>query len=52
MGELGTLGIVLLIAAAAGAIGIEFGIFILAPRLTRLLDRTDRDDEEPGDRAD
>jgi hypothetical protein len=37
--------IVLLIAAAAGTVGVAFGIFFLAPRISRLLDRQD---EEPG----
>jgi hypothetical protein len=43
---------ILVIAAFAVAIGIGFGI-VVAPRIGRLLDRADRDeDEEPGDRAD
>jgi hypothetical protein len=37
---------VIVIAAIAGAIGIGFGIFFLAPRLSRLAERTD---EEPRD---
>ena len=48
------LGIVVLlaIAAVAVAIGIGFGI-VVAPRLGRLFDRADADDdEEPRDRAD
>jgi hypothetical protein len=40
---------VLLIAAVAGILGIALGIFFLAPRLSRLLDRND---EEPGGRDD
>ena len=47
------LGIVLVvvIAAVALAIGLGFGI-VIAPRLGRLFDRVDADDEEPGDRPD
>ena len=41
--------IVLGIAALAGGIGIAFGIFFLAPRISRLIDRND---EEPGARDD
>lgn len=43
--------IVLLIAGVAVAVGLGLGI-VVAPRIVRLLDRMDRDDEEPGDRAD
>jgi Na+/H+-dicarboxylate symporter len=50
-GLVGVLFIVV-IAAFATAIGIGFGI-VVAPRIGRLLDRADTDDdEEPGDRAD
>ena len=46
------IGLVLVIAAVALAIGVGFGI-VIAPRLGRLFERLDRDDdEEPGDRAD
>ena len=49
---LGAIALVLLIAAVAVAIGIGFGI-VIAPRLGRLADRADGDDdEEPRDRAD
>ena len=41
--------VVLLIAAVAATVGIAFGIFFLAPRISRLLDRQD---EEPGARDD
>jgi len=41
--------IVLGIAAVAGIVGIAFGIFFLAPRISRLIDRSD---EEPGARDD
>jgi len=37
--------VVLMIAAVAGTVGVTLGIFFLAPRITRLLDRND---EEPG----
>ncbi len=43
--------VVLLIAAGAVAIGLGLGI-VVAPRIGRLLDRADADDEEPGDRTD
>jgi hypothetical protein len=46
-----SLVLVLAIALIAGAGGVAFGIFVLAPRIARLLDRTE-DDEEPGDRTD
>lgn len=42
--------LVLVIAAIATVGGIWFGIVILAPRMTRLLDRTDSKEEEQGDR--
>lgn len=38
------------IAAIAAVIGVGFGIVILAPRIGRMLDRSETDDEEPGDR--
>jgi hypothetical protein len=41
--------IVLGIAAVAGTVGIAFGIVFLAPRISRLIDRSD---EEPGARDD
>ena len=37
--------LLVLIAAVAGTLGVTFGIFFLAPRITRFLDRRD---EEPG----
>jgi len=48
----GDLVIVPLIAAVAAVIGVAFGIFLLAPRISRMLDRAETDDEEPGDRND
>jgi hypothetical protein len=42
--------LVLLIGAIAAVAGVGFGIVILAPRIGRMLDRADIDDEEPGDR--
>ena len=45
------IAIVLLIAAVAMAVGLGLGI-VVAPRIVRLLDRADTDDEEPGDRTD
>ena len=44
--------IVLLIGGVAVAAGLGLGIVVVAPRIGRLLDRMDRDDEEPGDRVD
>jgi hypothetical protein len=41
--------VVLAIAAVAGGLGIAFGILVLAPRISRALDRSD---EEPGGRDD
>jgi hypothetical protein len=38
---------VLLVAAVAGILGVALGIFFLAPRIARLVDRSD---EEPGGR--
>jgi Sec-independent protein secretion pathway component TatC len=35
----------LIIALVAGTVGVALGIFFLAPRITRFLDRND---EEPG----
>lgn len=46
---MGELLIVLAIALVAGFIGVGFGIFYVAPRISRL---ADRDDEDPGDRDD
>jgi hypothetical protein len=42
--------ILLVVGAVAAVVGVGFGIVILAPRIGRLLDRADTDDEEPGDR--
>jgi hypothetical protein len=44
------IGLVLLIAVIATVAGIGFGIVIVAPRIGRMLDRAESDDEEPGDR--
>lgn len=46
------IGLVLIIAAVAAVVGVAFGIFLLAPRIGRMLDRAEADDEEPGDRPD
>jgi hypothetical protein len=50
--NLAGIGIVLIVGVLAAVIGIAFGIVILAPRITRLLDRPGPDDEEPVDRPD
>ena len=42
---MGDLVVVLVIVAVVGIVGVAFGIFFLAPRISRL---TDRNDEEPG----
>ena len=44
--------LVLIVAAVATVVGVAFGIFLLAPRIGRMLDRAEADDEEPGDRPD
>jgi hypothetical protein len=44
--------VVLAIAALATVGGIWFGIVVVAPRMTRLLDRPESTEEEPGDRPD
>ena len=43
--------LVLLIGAVAVAVGLGLGI-VVAPRIGRMLDRADPDDEEPGGRTD
>ncbi len=48
---MGDLVLVLLLGAAAAVIGVAFGIFLIAPRIRRALDRAEPD-EEPGDRLD
>ena len=42
--------LVLVIAAITTVGGVWLGIVVLAPRITRLLDRPESSDEEPGDR--
>jgi ABC-type enterobactin transport system permease subunit len=46
--------IVLLIALVTTVVGVWFGIVLIAPRISRALDRADanQSDEEPGDRPD
>jgi hypothetical protein len=43
---------VLAIAAVATVGGIWFGIVVIAPRMSRVLDRPESPEEEPGDRPD
>ena len=43
--------IVLAIAAIAAVVGVGLGIVLIAPRISRALDRADQD-EDPGDRPD
>jgi ABC-type enterobactin transport system permease subunit len=52
MDDLTGVGLVLIVAAAAAVGGVAFGIFLLAPRIGRVLDRAETDDEEPGDQPD
>ena len=47
--EVTDLVVFLVIVAVAGTVGIAFGIFFLAPRISRLIDHSD---EEPGARDD
>ena len=42
--------VVVLIAGAAAVGGLWLGIVLIAPRLSRALDRAAEDDEESGDR--
>jgi len=44
--------VVLAIAAIATVGGVWLGIVVLAPRITRVLDRPESTEEEPGDRPD
>jgi hypothetical protein len=46
----GDVWIVLVIAAVAAVIGVGAGIVLIAPRISRALDRAETHDEEPGDR--
>ncbi len=43
--------LVFAIAAIAAVVGIRLGIVLIAPRISRALDRADQD-EDPGDRPD
>lgn len=42
--DLAELVLFVALALVAGALGVGFGIFFLAPRLSRLADRDDEDD--------
>ena len=46
---MGDLLLFLLVAGVAGVLSVGFGIVFLAPRIARMLDRPDAD-EESGDR--
>ena len=46
----GDLVILLVVAAVAAVVGVWFGIVLIAPRISRALDRAETDHEEPGDR--
>jgi hypothetical protein len=49
---IGELVFVIVAAGIAAVVGVSFGIFLIAPRISRMLDRAEADDEEPGDRHD
>lgn len=42
--------LMLLIAVIAAVIGVRLGIVLIAPRISRALDRAETDEKEPGDR--
>ena len=46
----GQVVVLLVIAAIAAGIGVWAGIVLIAPRISRALDRAETHDEEPGDR--
>ena len=46
---IGEIVAIVVIAAIAGALGIGFGIFFLAPRLSRLAERTDEESRDGDD---
>ncbi|HET7030742.1 MAG TPA: hypothetical protein VFI34_09540 [Candidatus Limnocylindrales bacterium] len=46
MSQLGDLGILIAIAVVAAVVGVGFGIVVLAPRISRLADRMERDEEQ------
>jgi hypothetical protein len=46
----GDLVFVVVIGTIAAVIGTWLGIVVIAPRVSRALDRAAEDDEEPGDR--
>ena len=43
---------VLILAIVIGLAAVWFGLFVVAPRIQRALDRTEIKEEEPGDRDD
>jgi len=51
MSELIGLVIVVVVALVAAVVGVRLGIFVIAPRISRAMDRREAD-EEPGDRHD
>ena len=51
MSQLGDLVVFVGIVAIAAAVGLGFGIVVLAPRISRAADRLEHD-EEPDDRHD
>ena len=40
------------VGALVLALGVWFGLFVLVPRIQRAIDRSEADEEEPGDRPD
>jgi hypothetical protein len=49
--ELIGLVVVVLVALVAAVVGVRLGIFVIAPQISRAMDRRDAA-EEPGDRHD
>ena len=43
---------ILIVGTLAFLAAVWFGLFVVAPRIRRMLDRLEADDEEPGDRPD
>ena len=43
---------VLILAIVVGLAAVWFGLYVVAPRIGRALDRADQDDEDPVDRPD
>lgn len=44
-GQVADLAVLLIVALIAGGIGLGIGIVVMAPRIGRAIDRTDKDEE-------